>query len=152
MAAAVDDPHIIPVYEADDADGALFIAMRYVAGGDVRSLLHREGRLSATRVAAIIAPVASALDTAHAAGQVHRDVKPANMLLDVRPGRPDHVYLSDFGLSKEALGATGLTAANQFLGTIDYAAPEQVSGKPVGGPRRRCAPSDRLKARYWPLI
>ncbi len=133
MAAAVDDPHIIPVYEAGEADGALFIAMRYVRGGDVRSLLNREGTLSAARVAAIISPVASALDTAHAAGLVHRDVKPANMLLDARSGRPDHVYLSDFGLSKEALGATGLTAANQFLGTVDYAAPEQVTGKAVGG-------------------
>ena len=133
MAAAVDDPHIIPVYEAGEADGALFIAMRYVRGGDVRSLLNREGTLSAARVAAIISPVASALDTAHAAGLVHRDVKPANMLLDARPGLPDHVYLSDFGLSKEALGATGLTAANQFLGTVDYAAPEQVTGKAVSG-------------------
>jgi serine/threonine protein kinase len=134
MAAAVDDPHIIPVYEAGEADGALFIAMRYVRGGDVRSLLYREGTLSPARVAAIISPVASALDTAHAAGLVHRDVKPANMLLDARSGRPDHVYLSDFGLSKEALGATGLTAANQFLGTVDYAAPEQVTGKAVSGP------------------
>ena len=98
-----------------------------------RSLLNREGTLSAARVAAIISPVASALDTAHAAGLVHRDVKLANMLLDARSGRPDHVYLSDFGLSKEALGATGLTAANQFLGTVDYAAPEQVTGKAVGG-------------------
>jgi serine/threonine protein kinase len=133
MAAAVDDPHIIPVYEAGEADGALFIAMRYVRGGDVRSLLYREGALSPARVAAIISPVASALDTAHAAGLVHRDVKPANMLLDARPGRPDHVYLSDFGLSKEALGATGLTSANQFLGTVDYAAPEQVFGQVVSG-------------------
>jgi serine/threonine protein kinase len=133
VAAAVDDPHIIPVFEAGEADGVLFIAMRYVRGGDVRSLLHRDGTLDAVRVAAIISPVASALDAAHTAGLVHRDVKPANMLLDVRPGRPDHVYLSDFGLSKEALGATGLTSAGQFLGTVDYAAPEQVGGEQVGG-------------------
>ncbi|HEX9623741.1 MAG TPA: protein kinase [Streptosporangiaceae bacterium] len=99
-AAAVDDPHIIPVFEAGEADGLLFIAMRYVDGGDVLSLVHRDGPLPPLRVAAIISPVASALDAAHAAGLVHRDVKPANMLLDVRPGRPDHVYLSDFGLSK----------------------------------------------------
>ncbi|HXP18230.1 MAG TPA: protein kinase [Streptosporangiaceae bacterium] len=132
-AAAVDDPHIIPVFEAGEAGGALFIAMRYVRGGDVRSLLHREGALDALRVAAIVSPVASALDAAHAAGLVHRDVKPANMLLDMRPGRPDHVYLSDFGLSKEALGATGLTGTGQFLGTVDYAAPEQIGGQHVGG-------------------
>ncbi len=132
-AAAVDDPHIIPVFEAGEADGALFIAMRYIRGGDVRSLLHREGALDAERVAAILSPVALALDAAHAAGLVHRDVKPANMLLDVRPGRPDHLYLSDFGLSKEALGATALTGTGQFLGTVDYAAPEQLSGKRAGG-------------------
>ena len=96
-AAAVDDPHIIPVYEAGEADGVLFIAIRFVSGGDVGSLLRREGPLPAARVAAIISAVASALDAAHAAGLVHRDVKPANMLLDSRPGRPDHVYLSDFG-------------------------------------------------------
>src|SRR6202030_2859742 len=102
-AAAVDDPHIIPVYEAGEADGVLFIAMRHVSGGSVRDLLQREGPLPAARVAAIISPLASALDAAHAAGLVHRDVKPANVLLDIRPGRPDHVYLSDFGLSKGAL-------------------------------------------------
>src|SRR6202008_1537483 len=96
-AAAVDDPHIIPVFEAGDADGVLFIAMRYVPGGDVGTLVHRHGPLAAARAAAIISGVASALDAAHAAGLVHRDVKPANMLMDARPGRPDHVYLSDFG-------------------------------------------------------
>src|SRR5215470_3771717 len=80
-AAVVDDPHIIPLFEAGDADGVLFIAMRYVQGGDVRSMLARRGALDADRVAAIVAPVASALDAAHAAGLVHRDVKPANMLL-----------------------------------------------------------------------
>ncbi|HEY8046078.1 MAG TPA: protein kinase [Streptosporangiaceae bacterium] len=132
-AAAVEDPHIIPVYEAGEADHVLFIAMRLVRGGDVRSLLRREGPLSLERVASIISPVASALDAAHAAGLVHRDVKPANILLDRRPGRPDHVYLSDFGLSKSAEVSLGLTAAGQFLGTPDYTAPEQIEGLPVDG-------------------
>jgi Protein kinase domain len=132
-AAAVDDPHIIPVHEAGESGGVLFIAMRYVPGGDVRSLLYGEGPLSPGRVAAIISPVASALDAAHAAGLVHRDVKPANMLLDARPGRPDHVYLSDFGLSKGALSSVGLTGSGHYLGTPSYTAPEQIEGKPVDG-------------------
>ena len=132
-AAAVDDPHIIPVYEAGEADGVLFIAMRHVPGGDVRTLLHREGPSSAARAAAVISPVASALDAAHAAGLVHRDVKPANMLVDVRPGRPDHVYLSDFGLAKAALSSAGLSGTGQILGTPDYMAPEQIEGQAVDG-------------------
>jgi len=130
-AAAVDDPHIIPVFEAGESDGVLFIAMRYVRGGDVRSLIDRTGPLPAHRVAELIAQTASALDAAHARGLVHRDVKPANMLLDTRTvaGRPDHVYLSDFGLSKTALAATSLTASGEFLGTLDYVAPEQIEGQ-----------------------
>ena len=132
-AAAVDDPHIIPVYEAGEVGHILFIAMRFVRGGDVRSLLRREGPLPPERVVSIISPVASALDAAHAVGLVHRDVKPANILLDRRPGRPDHVYLSDFGLSKSAEVSLGLTAAGQFLGTPDYTAPEQIEGLPVDG-------------------
>jgi len=132
-AATVDDPHIIPVYEAGEADGQLFIAMRYVSGGDVRSQVRRDGPLSAGRAAAVLSAVASALDAAHAAGLVHRDVKPANMLLDARPGRPDHVYLSDFGLSKGAMSSVGLTGSGSFLGTPDYAAPEQIAGRHVDG-------------------
>jgi len=132
-AAAVDDPHIIPVFEAGEASGVLFIAMRLVRGGDVGTLLRLEGPMQPSRAAAIVAPVAAALDAAHEAGLVHRDVKPANMLLDVRPGRPEHVYLSDFGLSKAALGGSMLTGTGLFLGTLDYSAPEQIEARPVDG-------------------
>jgi serine/threonine-protein kinase len=134
-AAAVDDPHIIPVFEAGEAGGVLFIAMRFVRGGDVRTLLDRDGPLPPARATEIIAQVASALDAAHAHGLVHRDVKPANMLLDASTGggRPDHIYLSDFGLSKQSLAPSGLTSTGQFLGTLDYVAPEQIEGRPVDG-------------------
>jgi serine/threonine-protein kinase len=133
-AAAVDHPHIIPVFEAGEADGVLFIAMRYVPGGDVGSIVRREGPLNPGRAAAVIGQVGSALDAAHAAGLVHRDVKPANMLVDAGPGRSDHVYLSDFGLSKKTLAASvGLTGIGQFLGTLDYVAPEQIQGRPADG-------------------
>ena len=134
-AAAVDDPHIIPVFDAGEAQGVLFIAMRFVRGGDVRSLLDREGPLPAGRATEIISQVASALDQAHARGLVHRDVKPSNMLLDASAelDRPDHVYLSDFGLSKTSLAASGLTGSGQFLGTLDYVAPEQIEGRSVDG-------------------
>jgi serine/threonine protein kinase len=133
-AAAVDDPHIIPIFEAGEADGVLFIAMRYVPGGDVRTIVRRNGPLDPRRAAAIIEQVASALDAAHAAGLVHRDVKPANMLVDVRAGKADHVYLADFGLSKMALSTTaGLTATGQVWGTVDYCSPEQVRGNLVDG-------------------
>jgi eukaryotic-like serine/threonine-protein kinase len=130
-AAAVDDPHIIPVFEAGEADGVLFIAMRYVPGGDVGTLVRRLGPLPLGRAAAIISAVASALDAAHAAGLVHRDVKPANMLVDTRPGRPDHVYLSDFGLTKGAQSLASQTGTGQFLGTLNYCAPEQIRGQQV---------------------
>jgi serine/threonine protein kinase len=129
-AAAVDDPHIIPVFEAGDANGVLFIAMRYVPGGDVGTLVRREGPLASARTAGIVSAVASALDAAHAAGLVHRDIKPANMLVDARPGRPDHVYLSDFGLTK-GLSSTRLTSTGYFMGTADYSAPEQIRGQQV---------------------
>jgi DNA-binding beta-propeller fold protein YncE len=138
IAAAVDHPNIIPVFDAGEADGVLFIAMRFVHGPDVRTLLDRQGALPAARVIDIVTQVGSALDAAHARGLVHRDVKPANMLLDTTAGggRQDHVYLSDFGLGKqtlEELGQTGLTSQGQFLGTLDYMAPEQVEGGRVDG-------------------
>jgi serine/threonine protein kinase len=132
-AAAVDHPHILPIYETGEAGGVLYIAMRYVPGGDVHQLVGRTGRLAPARVAAIISATASALDAAHAAGLVHRDVKPANMLLDARPGHPDHVYLSDFGLTKSWPGSAALTGSGMFLGTPNYSAPEQIDSKPVDG-------------------
>ncbi len=133
-AAAVEDPHIIPVFEAGEAGGMLYIAMRYVPGGDVRTMVRRDGPLPPGRAAAVIAQVASALDAAHAAGLVHRDVKPANMLVDRRSNRSDHVYLADFGLSKKRLTASaGLTGTGQFVGTLDYSAPEQIRGRPADG-------------------
>ena len=133
--AAVDHPNIIPVFEAGEADGVLFIAMRYVAGRDVRALIDREGTLRPSRVVNIVTQVASALDAAHAQGLVHRDVKPANMLLGTigTGSAPDHVYLSDFGLSKLSVAAVSLTSTGQFLGTIDYMSPEQVEGRPIDG-------------------
>jgi serine/threonine protein kinase len=131
-AAAVDDPHIIPVYDAGQSAGVLFIAMRYVAGGDLGQVLEREGALPPDRAAEFVSPVASALDAAHRADLVHRDVKPANILVDAQEDRPDHVYLSDFGVSK-AMSSAGLTGPGHFVGTADYSAPEQIQGRAVDG-------------------
>jgi len=139
-AAAVDHPNIIPIYEAGEVDGALFIAMRYVHGGDVRSLLERENPLSPGRVWSIVSQVASALDAAHSFGLVHRDVKPGNMLLDASGGRgwgpagqSGHVYLSDFGISKQQMATAALTQTGQFVGTLDYIAPEQIENQQIDG-------------------
>ena len=133
-AAGVDHPHIIPVFEAGEADGVLFIAMRYVSYGDVRMLVDREGKLTTARTCVITAQVASALDAAHARGLVHRDVKPGNILLaESGASGADHVYLSDFGLSKHSLAASTLTSTGQFMGTLDYVSPEQIQGHPADG-------------------
>ncbi|MFJ8596267.1 serine/threonine-protein kinase [Streptomyces sp. NPDC093598] len=132
-AAAIDHPHIVPVFEAGETDGVLYIAMRYVAGSDLRHLLDREGPMPPVTAVRVAAQVASALDAAHDHGLVHRDVKPGNILVSrgTDSDHPEHVYLTDFGLTKKSLSLTGFTTVGQFVGTLDYVAPEQISGKPV---------------------
>jgi serine/threonine protein kinase len=137
IAASIDHPSIIPIYETGEDGGLLYIAMRYVDGMDLSTLLRREGRLEPARALAIMAQVASALDAAHARGLVHRDVKPANILLAAGPAGGDgHCYLCDFGLIKEVnaqQAQSALTATDQFVGTIPYVAPEQIEGRDLDG-------------------
>ncbi|XLE11897.1 serine/threonine-protein kinase [Streptomyces sp. Pv4-95] len=135
VAAAIDHPHIVPVFEAGEADGVLYIAMRYVEGRDLRALLDRDGRLPLETACRIALQVASALDAAHAHDLVHRDVKPGNILIaeGTDSDHPEHVYLTDFGLTKKSLSLTGFTSVGQFVGTLDHVAPEQISGRPVDG-------------------
>ncbi|MFJ7333243.1 serine/threonine-protein kinase [Streptomyces sp. NPDC101110] len=132
-AAAIDHPHIVPVFEAGETDGVLYIAMRYVPGSDLRHVLDREGPMPPVTAVRVAAQVASALDAAHDHGLVHRDVKPGNILVarGTDSDHPEHVYLTDFGLTKKSLSLTGFTTVGQFVGTLDYVAPEQISGKPV---------------------
>ncbi|HET7236633.1 MAG TPA: serine/threonine-protein kinase, partial [Actinomycetota bacterium] len=133
--AQLDHPNIIPVFEAGEADGYLFIAMRYVQTTDLKALIEQEGRLDPERAVSVIAQTASALDAAHQQHLVHRDVKPANILVAVGAGPEgtDHAYLSDFGLTKHTDSRSGLTQTGHFMGTIDYVAPEQISGKDMDG-------------------
>ncbi|MFJ9711059.1 serine/threonine-protein kinase [Streptomyces sp. NPDC101234] len=135
VAAAIDHPHIVPIFEAGETDGVLYIAMRYVPGPDLRALLDREGVLPVDTALRIAAQVASALDAAHEHDLVHRDVKPGNVLLakGTDSEHPEHVYLTDFGLTKKSLSLTGFTTVGSFVGTLDYVAPEQISGRPVDG-------------------
>jgi len=134
IAAGIDHPNVIPIYDAGDVDGLLYIAMRYVDGSDLSTLLRREGRLDLARTLAIMTQVAGALDAAHARGLVHRDVKPSNILLaPAAGGSGEYCYLCDFGLIKEMHADTALTASDQFVGSVPYVAPEQVEGGAIDG-------------------
>ena len=132
LAAGLDHPNIVPVFEAGEAEGQLFIAMRYVRGTDLRTIIVREGPVDPARTVRLLRPIASALDAAHRGELVHRDVKPANILIASDEGE-EHVYLSDFGLTKHASSRSGLTRTGQFMGTVDYVAPEQIQGQDVDG-------------------
>ncbi len=129
LVASLDHPNIIPIYEAGEREDLLFIAMRYVEGSDLRKLVQATGQLPVARANPLFAQIAAALDAAHAGGLVHRDVKPANILV----AQGDHVYLTDFGLTKSSAAEAGLTSHGHFMGTPRYVAPEQIRGLAVDG-------------------
>ena len=127
LAAAIDHPHVLPIYYAGEGDGTLYIAMRFVDGSDLRHVIRAEGSVEPGRVARIVDQVGGALDAAHARGLIHRDIKPANVLL----GAGDHAYLTDFGLTKRLGSSTGLSHSGQWVGTLGYVAPEQIRGERI---------------------
>ena len=134
VAAALEHPNIIPIHEAGGEDGVLYIAMRYVDGADLKTRLKDGKPLEARQVVSLVAQVAAALEAAHEKGLIHRDVKPANILIAAGAGveGSDHAYLSDFGVAKST-AAAGLTRTGLFVGTADYASPEQIEGKELDG-------------------
>ena len=132
LAASIDHPHIVPVYAAGEEDGVYYIAMRLVEGVNLRATIAAAGQLEPHRAARLVRQVGDALDSAHGRGLVHRDVKPANILLSQHGGN-EHAYLTDFGLTKREATATGLTASGEWVGTLDYVAPEQLRNGEVDG-------------------
>ncbi|HSD00824.1 MAG TPA: protein kinase [Gaiellales bacterium] len=128
LAASLDHPNIVPIYAAGEADGQLYVAMRYVDGTDLRALIASEGCIEPARAVALISQIGQALDAAHDRGLVHRDVKAANVLL---PSEGGHAYLTDFGLAKQSMSASAMTGTGQLVGTVDYLAPEVIEGHPA---------------------
>ena len=128
LAARIRNSHIVVVYAADEWEGQLFLAMDYIRGPELRTLIERDGPLGPGRAAGIVGQVADALDEAHAAGLVHRDVKPANILVEPGPdpADPGHAWLTDFGLARLASAGAGLTRPDLVVGTPGYVAPEQI--------------------------
>ena len=135
IAASLNHPNVIPIYDMGSQDDLLYIAMRYVSGTDMRQMIKKRGRILPATALFLTGQAARALDAAHRKGLVHRDVKPGNLLIErgSDDADPDHVYLADFGITKHAMSRSGLTSTGQFLGTIDYVAPEQIRGTSVTG-------------------
>ncbi|WP_232667131.1 serine/threonine-protein kinase [Pseudonocardia sp. TRM90224] len=129
IAALLHEPHVVPIHDYGEIDGRLFLDMRFVDGPDLGAVLAREGALAAPRAVAIVEQVAAALDAAHAQGLIHRDVKPSNIL--VVPGRPEFVYLVDFGIARAHTSNTNVTGSGETAGTVQYMAPERFLGGSV---------------------
>ncbi len=129
LVMSLEHPNVVPIHDAGELDGQLYLAMRYVEGTDLRALLRAEGALAPTRAVSIVRQVAHALDAAHARGLVHRDVKPSNVLLD----QGEHVYLADFGLTRRVTDDGARLGDARSVGTPAYLAPEQIEGRPVDG-------------------
>jgi serine/threonine-protein kinase len=131
IAASLEHPNIVPVYESAEMDGQLFIVMRYVPGTDLKAIIKEQGPLEPARTFGLLSQIAGALDAAHAEGLVHRDVKPGNVLVApaTSSDTEEHAWLTDFGLTKRVTSESGITATGQFVGTFDYAPPEQFEGK-----------------------
>ena len=132
LAAMVDHPNLIPVRHAGEEGGLLYVTMRYVEGTDLRRMIDEESPLDPVLVATVISQVAGGLAAAHAEGLVHRDVKPANILIE-RTGRATKAYLTDFGLTRRSASTEQLTKTGSLLGTLDYVAPEQIQGTEIDG-------------------
>jgi ribosome-binding protein aMBF1 (putative translation factor) len=130
IAAAIEHPNVVPIYAAGEEDGVPWIAMRYVAGSDLARRLTQQGKIEPAQAVALIAQLGNGLDAIHAAGLIHRDVKPANVLLSGDPGF-EHAYITDFGVARNVATESGLTQTGRFVGTLDYVAPEQISGEEV---------------------
>jgi DNA-binding NarL/FixJ family response regulator len=163
LAAEIEHPNVVPVLRVGEEDGQLFIVMRFIRGTDLGAKIAAERRLEPDVVARIVDQLADALDAAHAKGLVHRDVKPANVLIE-QHRRGEHAYLTDFGLTKYLGSESGVTAAGAVVGTIDYMAPEQLQGDHVdaradvyslgcvlfeGLTGRIPFPNDSVTARMW---
>jgi len=132
MAAGIEHPNVIPMHDMGLHESSLYIVMRYVSDGDLKDLLAASGPLDAEQAISLLMPVAQALDAAHAHGLVHRDVKPANILIQRSgAGEVEHVYLTDFGIAKSVASPSGLTRAGGLIGTVEYMSPEQTEGREV---------------------
>jgi tRNA A-37 threonylcarbamoyl transferase component Bud32/streptogramin lyase len=132
LAASLDHPHVVPTLASGEEDGTLYLAMGYVEGSDLRKLLRGGGRLDPERALDLVEQVASALDAAHAAGLVHRDVKPGNILVSQQE-KGEQAYVCDFGLARHVSSVSSLTSERGFVGTIDYVSPEQIEGGTIDG-------------------
>ena len=127
IAVSIRHPNVVSIHHAGEEDGLIFVTMDLIDGTDLRKLLNREGKLAPERAVDLVSQTASALDAAHSKGLVHRDVKPGNILIEQR-AEGEHVFLTDFGLTKRIEATSGITATGAFVGTLDYVAPEQIKG------------------------